>query len=57
MDVIDDMHHWYHVSKIKQAPISSECSGIHIHDSIIVFEKNKVFPPVHSRVGEKQLQI
>ena len=51
MDLIDDMHHWYHTNNVKQAAISKDCSGIHVHDSIVVLEKNKVFPPVHSRVG------
>lgn len=51
MDLIDDMHHWYHTKKLKRAAISSKCSGIHIHDSIVVLEKNKVFEPVHSQVG------
>lgn len=53
MNLIDDMHHWYHTNKLKHAAISNECSGIHIHDSIVVLDKNKVFKPVHSRVGEE----
>ena len=52
MDLIDDMHHWYHGKKLKQAAVSKDCSGIHIHDSILVLEKKKVFKPVHSRMGE-----
>lgn len=52
MDLVDDMHHWYHTSKLKQAVISNECCGIHIHDSIVVLEKNKVFKPVHSRIPQ-----
>lgn len=53
MDLIDDMHHWYHRNKLKQPAISKECSGIHIHDSMLVLEKNKLFVPVQSRVGER----
>lgn len=53
MDLIDDMHHWYHKTKLKQSTISTECSGIHIHDSIVVLEKNKIFRPVHSQVDRK----
>jgi hypothetical protein len=53
MDLIDDMHHWYHANALKQAAISKDCSGIHIHDSLVVLEKNRVFSPVHSRVGEE----
>lgn len=51
MDLADDMHHWYHSEELKQAVISTDCSGIHIHDSIAVLEKNKVYSPVHSKIG------
>jgi hypothetical protein len=47
--LIDDMHHWYHGKNIKFPKISKECAAIHIHDSIVVLEKNKVFAPVHSQ--------
>lgn len=47
--LIDDMHFWYHNQDIKH-DISKSCSGIHVHDSIVVLEKNKVFKPVHSIV-------
>jgi len=50
-DLIDDMHHWYHARQLNQAVVSQECSGIHVHDSLVVLEKNKVFPPVHSAIG------
>ncbi|MBN1267057.1 MAG: class I SAM-dependent methyltransferase [Anaerolineales bacterium] len=51
MDLVDDMHHWYHAMGLKQAVISKDCSGIHIHDSIVVLDKNKVHEPVHSQNG------
>ena len=51
MDLVDDMHHWYHAMGMKHASISQNCSGIHIHDSIVVLEKNQVYSPVHSRIG------
>jgi len=51
MDLVDDMHHWYHANALKHAAISNECSGIHIHDSLVVLEKNRVFEPAHSRIG------
>ena len=50
MDLIDDIHHWYHTKGCKYDTISKECSGIHIHDSIVVFEKNKVYEPTHSNL-------
>ena len=49
-DVIDDMHHWYHGVGLKENLISDSCSSIHIHDSIVVLEKNKVYPPAHSQI-------
>lgn len=52
MDIVDDMHHWYHNTRLKHAMVSAECSGVHIHDSIVVLEKNKVYKPVHSRIGQ-----
>jgi hypothetical protein len=50
-DLIDDMHHWYHGVDLKEKLISDSCSAIHIHDSIVVLEKNKVYHPVHSKVS------
>lgn len=49
--LIDDMHNWYHKRGLETPEISTSCSGIHIHDSIVVLEKSKVFPPTHSRNG------
>ena len=48
MDLVDDMHHWYHRKGLKHPDISKNCSGIHVHDSIVVLEKNTVYQPVHS---------
>ncbi len=50
MDLVDDVHHWYHGKRLKHAGIGDNCSGIHIHDSIVVLEKNKVYQPVHSQI-------
>jgi len=49
-DVINDMHSWYHKKGIRKMGIGDDCSGVHIHDSIVVLEKGNVFPPVHSKV-------
>ena len=49
-DLIDDMHHWYHGVDLKEKLISDSCDAIHIHDSIVVLEKNRVHRPVHSKV-------
>ena len=50
-DSIDDMHRWYHENAIKNSAIAENCSGIHIHDSMVVFEKKIVYQPVSSKVG------
>lgn len=50
-DVAQDMHRWHHREKSKQTAISHECTGIHIHDSIVVFDKNQTHKPVVSQVG------
>ena len=52
-DLIDDIHHWYHSKKPKYLNISKDCSGIHIHDSIVVLDKNRVFRPTHSIVSNE----
>jgi hypothetical protein len=48
-DLVDDLHHWYHGNGMKQSDVSASCSGIHIHDSLVVLEKNRVYQPVHSQ--------
>ncbi len=50
-ELIDDMHHWYHDSGVKHSSISPGVSGIHVHDSIVVLEKDAVAQPVRSEVG------
>ena len=50
-ELINDMHHWYHDSELRHPEIGAYLSGIHVHDSIVVLEKNIVPPPVHSQVG------
>lgn len=48
MNLVDDMHHWYHGRKLHAPEISKICPSIHIHDSIVVLEKNKTFKPAIS---------
>lgn len=50
MDLVNDIHHWYHKEKVKHSIVSQYCSGIHIHDSIVVLEKSKNFEPTHSKI-------
>ena len=49
--LIDDMHHWYHNSKINFKNFKNLCYGIHVYDSIIVLDKNINHIPVHSEVS------
>ena len=49
--IIDDMHHWYHPYDLEAETISKNCTGIHIHDSIVVLEKNISHRPTHSYQG------
>ena len=49
--MVDDMHGWYHGHG---APEGAEgIVGIHIHDSLVVLEKERVFKPVHSEMGSE----
>lgn len=52
--MVDDMHHWYHGEGPGHPERASWISGIHVHDSIVVLDKNKVYPPVHSMIGGNQ---
>ena len=49
--LVDDMHRWYHGHGLRHPAVGPACSAIHIHDSIVVLEKEPVHRPVHSRVG------
>ena len=49
--IIDDMHEPYHGRSPRMPGIGPMVSGLHVHDSIVVLEKDPVFGPVHSQVG------
>lgn len=49
-NIVDSMHRWYHKKNSSSLAIIDSCTGIHIHDSITVFEKNIMHKPTHSRV-------
>lgn len=53
--MIDDMHHWYHDEGQKIAATKGHLSALHIYDSIVVFEKQKVPPPQHTQRGVMSL--
>ena len=46
-DLTDDLHSAYHQSPSKYPEISKDLTGIHIYDSIVVFEKHQKFEPRH----------
>jgi SAM-dependent methyltransferase len=50
--IVDDMHHWYHGGKVTWPVTAGGVTGIHIHDSIVVLDKETVHAPVHSLIGE-----
>ena len=50
-EIISDMHRWYHKRKMVHAGISDLCSGVHVHDSIVVLDKGSTYKPVHSQIG------
>jgi cephalosporin hydroxylase len=50
-DMIDDMHGWYH-RKPTPTPASDHIRAIHIYDSIVVIEKQKIERPSVTEVGQ-----
>ncbi|WP_434621572.1 class I SAM-dependent methyltransferase [Tabrizicola sp. M-4] len=51
--MVDDMHRWYHTHGERRPDLGPDCSGIHIHDSVAVFDKDRPFAPTHSRVAAR----
>jgi hypothetical protein len=49
--MIDDMHAWYHENGVVHDDTAGSVTGLHVHDSIVVLDKAKVYRPVHSFVG------
>lgn len=50
-EMTDDLHAWYHDGAQHHPALSSLCTGIHVHDSICVFDRGEQHRPTHSRVG------
>lgn len=50
-EMTDDLHAWYHDGGLRHEALSKHCTGIHVHDSICVFDRGERQPPTHSRVG------
>jgi hypothetical protein len=43
-DMVDDMHAWYH-KKATTTPARDQIGGIHVYDSVVVIEKQKIERP------------
>jgi hypothetical protein len=50
-EYIFDMHHWYHNKPQNHELISNSIRGIHIYDSMVIFEKGIPHKPCNSRIG------
>lgn len=49
--IIDGMHRHYQREKTEYPDYAPWISGIHVHDSMVFFEKTQPLSPVHSKVG------
>lgn len=47
---VDDLHRWYHKGAIQHKSTAESLSSIHVHNSIVVLEKNGCHAPTHSTV-------
>jgi len=50
-DLIDDLHHWYHIDGQRIPEVSNACPAIHVHDSIVVLEKQPLQRPSRSIIA------
>ena len=49
--MVDDMHHWYHGKDPQQPDRAKWVTGVHVHDSMLLVEKQRVHRPRNSVVG------
>jgi hypothetical protein len=49
--LVNDIHSWYHPFGKKLPEVTEGLDGIHIHDSIVVLNKARKYPPKHSLIG------
>lgn len=50
LEMIHDMHSWYHQKGAAHPATAPFVTGIHVHDSIVVLERSEVQRPAASRV-------
>lgn len=46
--LVDDMHHWYHRKGQRDRVARDQLRAVHFYDSVIVFEKAAIKPPVNT---------
>lgn len=46
--MIDDMHHWYHFNGVKIGEVENLIEGMHLYDSVAVFDRGRVHKPAYS---------
>ncbi|MEL7462494.1 MAG: class I SAM-dependent methyltransferase [Pseudomonadota bacterium] len=51
--MIDDIHHWYHDRGQEVAATRDYLTSLHVHDSIVVLEKDRVPTPRHTKKGAR----
>lgn len=44
--IVDDLHHWYHRRGQRNAVLADNLYAMHIYDSIVVFDKRRIPPPI-----------
>jgi hypothetical protein len=52
-DLIDRQNAWHSRGQLKPDVYTKTIGGIHVYDSIIVFDKAKVVRPTHERTGQE----
>ena len=52
-EIVEDMHGWAHKRPPNHPDLAPWVSGLHVFDSLVVLEKNRVHRPVHSRAGRR----
>lgn len=50
-DMIDDMHAWYH-HRQTATPAKEHIRAIHIYDSMVVIEKQRIGPPAYIKISK-----
>lgn len=50
--IVDDMHHWYASFPVSVSEMKNAVSGVHFHDSVVVFDKLEVVKPMRVVTGK-----